>query len=496
MSTNNRVLSGLLPERVFWYFEELSRIPRGSGHTKAAGDWVAAFAQEHGLPFRQDEAGNVMIWKPAHSGYESRPTVMLQGHLDMVCVQDPGTDHDFLHEPLSLIMENGFVKAQGTTLGADNGIAIAMMLAVLEDSTIPHPPLEALFTADEEIGMLGAAAWQPEGVASQYLLNLDSEGEGILTAGCAGGVRCQMERVMPTAAVEGTVCTLTLKGLAGGHSGGMIHLGLGNASRLLAQCLEELGCPPLVSLRGGNQDNAIPNAATAVIVLPAGTVEDARKKAEDWNARTKPLYPRDKGWTFTFMLTDVPANAPANALTNTAANNSAVALSLEDSRRTVAAINALPDGVQAMDAHLPGQVETSLNMGIASLEDGQLRLATLLRSSSASALAALQKKVEDIAGRFGLSVTASGSYPPWEYRPESRLREVMVKLGAARFGREPVVETIHGGLECGVLANKVPGLDAISFGPNMYDIHTPRERLDIASVGRTWDYLLDALKTL
>ncbi len=474
------VLAGLRPERVFHFFEEMTRIPHGSGNTRAVSDWAANFARERNLRFAQDGAGNVAIWKDASPGMEDRPTVILQGHLDMVCVRDPGVDHDFTRDPLSLAVEDGCVRAGGTTLGADDGIAVAMAMAVLEDDSLVHPPLAALFTVDEEIGMLGAAKLDIPDLTGSYLLNMDSEGEGVLTVGCAGGMRCQLSLHMSTAPVEGTVCTLRLTGLSGGHSGALIHRGLGNASRLMAQCLEALGCPSLVSLAAGEQDNAIPDAATAVVVLPEGRAEECKAAAEAWVREARTRCPND----------------PGLALTVESAPGRAEAVSSPDCRRMAELILALPDGVQAMSRDLPGQVETSLNLGITRMENGQLLLASLLRSSVLGSLRALGETVRTVAGRFDAAFSTEGCYPPWEYRQDSHLRDTMVAVYRALYGEEPKVETIHAGLECGVLVSKLPGLDAVSFGPNMYDIHSPRERLEIASVQRTWNYLLEILKLL
>ena len=445
----NFVLSHLEPGSVFRFFEELSRIPRESGHTDAVSAWVEDFARARGLRCRRDELGNVVIWKDASPGYEGHPAVILQGHTDMVCVQAPGTDHDFEKDPLTLVLDGDWLRAENTTLGGDDGAAVAMMLALLDDDAIPHPPIEAVFTVDEEIGLLGAAGLDCSDLEGRMLINLDSEDEGVLTVGCAGGARCDLALSLPLRPASGKLCTLELTGLPGGHSGAEIHKNIPNANRVLAQCLQALPDARLVSLCGGEQDNAIPE-------LKSGAV-----------------------CSFTWA-----SHAPADAL------------SPEDTRKAVGLILSAPNGVQAMEPDLPGQVRTSQNLGILRLEDGRLRLTWSVRSSTGAEKEKLIEALKALADGCGGTFSRRGDYPAWEYRPASRLRDVMVRVCRERTGKEPVVETIHAGLECGLLAQKLPGLDAVSIGPDMRDIHSPRERLSIPSVRRTWEYLLAVLAQL
>lgn len=462
------VLTGLEPRAVFRFFEELSRIPRESGNTAAAGAWVEEFAKARGLRCRRDELGNVVIWKDASPGYEGRPAVILQGHLDMVCVQDPGVEHDFTRDPLELVLDGDWLKAKGTTLGGDDGAAVAMMLALLDDDGIPHPPIEAVFTVDEEIGLLGAAGLDCSDLQGRTLINLDSEAEGVLTVGCAGGARCDLELALPTRPAAGKRCTLAISGLPGGHSGAEIHKNIPNANWVLAQCLQALPEARLVSLHGGEQDNAIPDRAQAVFVLPEDQVDSA---AEKFHERKE-----DAVCSFTWA-THEPVDA----------------LSAEDTHKALDLILSAPNGVQAMEPDLPGQVRTSLNLGILRLEEGKLRLTWSVRSSAAAEKEALIGQLQALAESCGGTFSRRGDYPAWEYRPESRLRDVMIRVYREQSGKEPVVETIHAGLECGLLAEKLPGLDAVSIGPDMRDIHSPRERLSVSSVRRTWDYLLAVL---
>lgn len=477
----NRVLGQLEPQAVYRFFEELCQLPHGSSNTKAASDWAEAFARERGLRHRRDEAGNVVIWKEATPGYENHPTVMLQGHLDMVCVKDNGVEHDFEKEPLDLYIDGDFVKARGTSLGGDDGIAVAMAMAILDnDADIPHPPLEALFTVDEEIGMLGANALDPSGLKSKYLLNLDSEVEGVLTVGCAGGACCHITLPVDSQSAQGDICTLTLDGLSGGHSGTAIHMGFANADKLMGQCLARLGYPRLVSLSGGLQDNAIPTYVQAAVLVPAGESGAVKSAFETWAAEAKATWTNDPGFTFSFSCQA----------------GEAAALSAEDSRKAVELIEAVPNGIQAMNPDMPDQVQSSLNLGILRLEGGELQLVFLVRSSVAAELAQIREKLQAVATEFGAAFAVESSYPPWEYQRNSVLRDTMVQLYTRQYGKAPVVETVHAGLECGLLTDKLPGLDAVSFGPDLVEIHSTRERMSISSTERTWKFLLAVLAAL
>ena len=476
---DNPVLANLEPRSVFRFFEELTRIPHESGNTAAASGWVEDFARVRGLTCRRDELGNVVIWKDASPGYENHPAVMLQGHLDMVCVKDPDVSHDFLRDPLQLRVEDGWVKAGGTTLGGDDGAAVAMMMALLDENRLVHPPLEAVFTVDEEVGLLGAAGLDCSDLRSRLLINLDSEAEGVLTVGCAGGARCDLLHRLPVEQAEGGAYAFSVSGLPGGHSGAEIHKNIPNANRLLAQCLADVPGLRLASLRGGLQDNAIPDRSQAVLILPEDRADAVAAKLTEAFRR------------------EMAAGVPNAACTfDRAGCPAARALSEADSRQVLDLILSAPNGVQAMEPDLPGQVRTSLNLGIAELEDGALRLTWSVRSSSAADKDALVERLRALTEGAGAAFDIRGDYPAWEYRKDSPLRDVMVRVFREKYGREPVVETIHAGLECGLLAGKLPGLDAVSIGPDMADIHSARERLSVASVERTWDYLLEILAQL
>ena len=477
------VLKGLQPRSVFRFFEELSRIPRGSGDNQAASDWCVRFAQERGLRWRQDEALNVIIWKDASPGYEDHPAVILQGHLDMVCVQDKGVEHDFTKDGLELYVDGDFVKARGTTLGGDNGIAVAMALAVLDDDTIAHPPIEAVFTTDEEIGLLGAVALDCSDLQGRMLLNLDSEEEGILTVSCAGGARCDISRTYPTTAVSGAICTLTVSGLQGGHSGIEINMGLANANKVLAECLLTMpGSMRLISAFGGLQDNAIPKEATASFFLFASDIEAANRSIDECRLR----------FTQRFAATE-----PNLSITlEIGKNGQGDALSRDDSHVFSTLLYDYPNGVQAMSKDIDGLVQTSLNLGVLRLENGRCQLSSAIRSSVSAEKTALSNRLAGLAAAYGADFGQRGDYPAWEYRKDSPLRETMIRVYREQYGKEPVIEAIHAGLECGIFSDKIPGLDAVSIGPDLAEVHSTRERLSISSTERFWRYLLAVLAQL
>lgn len=479
-----QVLSALEPKSVFHFFEELSRIPRESGNMKAVSDWAVDFAKERGLRRCQDTLGNVIIWKDASPGYEDHPAVILQGHLDMVCVQEPGSEHDFEKDPLDLYIDGDWVKARGTTLGGDNGIAVAMILALLDDSTLAHPPIEAVFTVDEEVGLLGAKELDCSQLSGRKLINIDSEEEGVITAGCAGGARCDLKLSLPVERKSGIICEVLVSGLPGGHSGAEIHKNYANANRLLAQSLLDVPGLRLVSLEGGKQDNAIPNSARAVVHLPRETSNNvAMQIYAAFDAANAPFNTPDNAEPTCGVSFEYPHILPES-------------LSPEDSRKVLELILAAPNGVQAMSQDIPGLVQTSLNLGILRLEGGKLRLSWSVRSSVAAEKEELIGALQALAERNGGSFDRRGDYPAWEFRKDSPLRKTMVQVFRELSGGEPKVEAIHAGLECGLFAGKLEGLDAVSIGPDMRDIHSPREKLSVSSVGRTWAYLTAVLARL
>ena len=470
-----RVLDSLEPKRVFRYFEDLCGIPHGSGNTDAISDYCVAFAVRHGLEHLKDAHNNVIIRKPASAGYEDHPPVILQGHLDMVCEKEPDCPLDFLRDGLNLRVDGDWVSADGTTLGGDDGIAVAMALAILEDDTLPHPALEALFTTDEETGMFGAEGLDPACLRGRTLINADSEAEGVLTVGCAGGARVEITLPLATAPLTAPCKQVTVGGLIGGHSGVEIDRGRLNANILMGRFLQSLDAPfSLVSVAGGAKDNAIPRQCVCVLATDADLEAAAERFVAAERVDTDP------------DLSVTVADAPA----------ATTAVTPADSARAAAFLATVKNGVQAMSTAIPGLVETSLNLGVLRLTGDSLLATFSVRSAVGAAKQRLLDDLEATAHTFGGTYSSHGHYPAWEYRENSRLRDTMVAVYEEMTGQKPVVEIIHAGLECGLFSDKIPGLDAVSFGPDMRDIHTSRERLSIPSVARTYAYLLRVLAAL
>ena len=471
-----RVLEGLRPTEALRYFEEICAIPHGSRDTKRISDYCVRFAEAHGLRYVQDAHNNVVIYKPATEGYENHPTVILQGHLDMVCEKDADCDIDFSTDGLRLTRDDTYISAKGTTLGGDDGIAVAYALAILAADDLRHPALEAVFTVDEEIGMLGADAMDMSVLNGRILLNCDSEDEGILTVSCAGGATSRLERPIERGTCEGRVYRLSVCDLIGGHSGVEINKGRANANVVLANILKALPVR-LISICGGGKDNAITRASEALVVAGEGIAADFYNACEAAK-QTLPAGETEVKFCCETAQTDL---AP---MTETV------------SRAVIDLLCALPSGVQKMSADIEGLVQTSLNMGILKTEDACVSMTFSVRSSVNSEKTALIDSLKRIGAEHGAVYSESGAYPAWEYRRDSRLRETMVTTFRDLYGREPKVEAIHAGLECGIFCDRLKGLDAVSFGPQMHDIHTSRERLEIASVERTWNYLLAILERL
>lgn len=469
MEQNKNVLAGLEPARVFYYFEQLCGIPHGSGNVSGAADYLTAFADAHGLEYRRDEAQNVVIRKPASPGYETAPAVILQGHTDMVCAKTADSAHNFLRDGLTLVTDGETIRAEGTTLGADDGIAVAMALALLEDEAAEHPALEAVFTSDEEIGLLGAKAFDCSTLQGRLLLNMDSEDEGVLTVSCAGGATVRLTVPVSRKAQDGEVYTVEIAGLTGGHSGAEIHKGRANAAILAGELLRE--CGGLVSIEGGSADNAI--MPSCKLVLCGEGVPAAAAVCE---ARFRARYPEED-----IRLTVTPAGqTSAEVLTVPLGDYLARA----------------PYGVQAMSQEIEGLVQTSLNLGVIRTDAEALVMTYSVRSSVEREKEALCRILTSLATELGGKTEISGAYPAWEYRKDSPLREHMCATFKRLYGRPMRVEAIHAGLECGLFAGGIPDLDAVSFGPDMRGIHTPEERLSVSSVARTWDYLREVLRGL
>lgn len=467
-------LGNLKPERVFYYFEEICSIPHGSGNTKEISDFCVNFAKEHNLEYVRDDMGNVIIKKPATKGKENRPTVIIQGHLDMVCEKDPEIDFDFEKQGLDISVDGDFIKANGTTLGGDDGIAVAMALAVLEDKNIIHPALEVLFTVDEETGMYGAKALDGSLLEGRTLINIDSEEEGVFTVSCAGGVRAEITLPVEYETNTKECLKITVGGLIGGHSGVEIHKGRLNSNKVAAEFLNTLNDINLVKINGGLKDNAIPVFTEIVIA----TNEDISEKAEEFrvNARCD----TDKGLTITVEKCEKATKC----------------FTRQSTQKSIDLLNALPNGIIKWSEDIENLVETSLNMGVLTTDSNKITASFALRSSVNSEKDKLVDILYKCAKAFGASLLREGDYPAWEYKKDSILRDTMCRVWENIYGNKPEVIAIHAGLECGLLSEKLPGLDSVSIGPDMIDIHTPREKISISSVSRTYNFLYKLLKVL
>ena len=453
------VLEHLEPGRVFHFFEQMSAIPRGSGNTKAVSDWLAEFARERGLRYQQDALNNIIIFKDASAGYEGAEPVILQGHMDMVCEKAPDCGKDMTREGLDLAIDGDFVYAKGTTLGGDDGIAVAMALA----------------------GMDGAMGIDVSGLKGRRMLNIDSEDEGVFTVSCAGGAR--MDCVLPVRreAFAAPVQRITVQGLVGGHSGTEIDKGRGNGvqlmGRVLASVAEETELR-LVEVCGGLKDNAIPTGAQALISA------NAEVTAEVCRRMTQSL--REE-----YRVTD-----PDVEVTVEPAETAMLPMDAVSTRRAVCLLVCHPNGVQVMSADIPGLVQTSLNMGILTTGETAVHLSSSVRSSVESQKQMLLQRIACLTAELGGETSTRGEYPGWAYLPDSPLRDLMVEVFTDQYGYEPKVEAIHAGLECGLFSAKLPGLDCVSFGPDLKEIHTFREKMSISSVQRVWKMLVELLRRM
>ncbi len=475
-------LAGLVPESVFGYFEEICSIPHGSGNTKPISDYLVAFAKEHGLRYVQDESNNVILFAEGTPGYENHPPVILQGHMDMVCEQDSDCPIDMQTQGLDVTHDGTWIYAKGTTLGGDDGIAIAYALAILADKTIAHPPLEVIITVDEEVGMLGADAIDLSAVKGRTLLNIDSEEEGIFTVSCAGGATAVLTLPVQRKAVYGPCIRLCVDGLQGGHSGVEIHKNRANANKVMGQLLsrvQQIMPVCITAFAGGAKDNAIPRSCQTTMVMLGMQPERINGICQELQAQIRAEF-------------DEPAAVIYGENVDALGGN---ALSAEQTQALIGLLCDAPNGVQKMSADIDGLVQTSLNLGIAKLADS-MQLTFSVRSSVNEEKQALLGQLEALAEKYGAEIARSGDYPAWEYRADSPLRDTMVAVYRDMFGKEPQIVAIHAGLECGLLGEKLPGLDCVSIGPDMQDIHTSREKLHIASTQRTWNFLLEVLKKL
>lgn len=475
-------LKGLEPAAVFSYFEEICSIPHGSGNTKPISDYLVNFAKTQKLSYIQDDLNNVILFAEGTCGLENHEPVILQGHMDMVCEQDATSSIDMEKEGLDIQHDDTFVFAKGTTLGGDDGIAVAYALALLADKTIAHPPLEVVITVDEETGMEGAVGIDLSMLKGKKLINIDSEDEGVFTVSCAGGATAILNLPVTREQVKGQTVKLTVEQLTGGHSGVEIHKNRANANKVLGEFLhraEALSPLSIAALLGGAKDNAIPRSAEAMVLTDAKP-EQLSEIASALEAEIKEAFDEPQA-KITVAMCDTTYDA---------------ALCKASSHQIIALLQEVPNGVIRFSEDIEGLVETSLNLGILELEESKAQLTFAVRSSVNQNKDALLEELQKIIEAYGGSYTERGAYPAWEYNKDSLLRDTFVEAFQKLYHKEPKVEAIHAGLECGLFSEKIKNLDCISFGPQLYDVHTSREKLDIASTERTWELLLEVLKQL
>ncbi len=475
----------LKPAAVFHYFEEICQVPRPSKKEEKIVAYLKEFGKKHNLETKVDEVGNVLIKKPASRGMENCKTVVLQSHVDMVCEKNNNVSHDFLTDPIETIIDGEWMKANGTTLGADNGIGVATELAILADDTLEHGPIECLFTIDEETGLTGAFALKEGFMNGDILLNLDSEDEGELFIGCAGGIDSVAEFNYYEADVPDGYffCKIEVKGLKGGHSGGDIHLGRANANKILNRFLTlafnkyDLY---LCEIDGGNLRNAIPREAHAIIAIPEANKHDLRTDLNVFTAEVQAEYAVTDP-DMELILSSEPARAKA--------------IDADTTQRLLQTLYAVPHGVYAMSQDIPGLVETSTNLASIKMKPGNIiRIETSQRSSTASSKQDIANMVRTVFEMGGAVVTFGDGYPGWKPNTHSEILEIATASYKRLFGVDAQVKAIHAGLECGLFLDKYPGLDMISFGPTLQGVHSPDERMLIPTVEKFWLHLTDILK--
>ncbi|WP_317368008.1 aminoacyl-histidine dipeptidase [uncultured Tyzzerella sp.] len=470
--------------KVFYFFEEISKIPRPSFHEKAISEYLVNFAKERNLEVRIDETYNVVIKKPGTNGYEKSRVVAIQGHTDMVCEKNKDVEHDFFKDPIKIIYDGDFIKADRTTLGSDNGIAVAMTLALLDSNDIPHPPIEAIFTACEESGMEGVSALETNDLNATVFLNIDSDEEGIFTVGCAGGVKCDIEIPVNFEDNKKSSYCVGVYGLMGGHSGIDVNKGRGNSNKLLARLLNTLSKDidfSLNKIEGGSKDNAIPREAEATISIDDNNLNLLKEKIK----KIENVYKEE------YKNTD-----PNLSLRLEKVENFNKSFSKEDFKKIITALMLFPNGVQTMSTNIEGLVESSINLGVVRTTDSSIQIVSSIRSAVSSKKELIMEQVELLINSMKGKIEFRGSYPAWEYKEKSLVRDKCINIYKKMYEKEPELQIIHAGLECGLFSEKMPQLDLISFGPNLYDIHTPDERASISSIDRTWEFLLNLLKEL
>ena len=479
------VLENCEPKRVFHYFEEICKIPHGSRNTKQISDFLVEFAKDHGFRYVQDELNNVVIYKPGTPGYENSPTVIIQGHMDMVAVKDADCTLDLEKDGLLLEIDGDWVQAKGTSLGADDGIAVAYALAILAADDIPHPALEAVFTVGEEVGLTGATALDASDLTGKILMNMDSENDGIFLIGCAGAATVACCLPVKKETVSGQMYDWHIDGLMGGHSGMEIDKERANANkafgRFLAYCMEKTGLS-IVSANGGEKENAIAKQCDAVLVVP----EENIAAFEDAVSAFETILKKEHHFTDPDLHIYVEKKEYGEY----------EALDKETAQKLMALLIHLPNGVQKRIPEFPDSVQTSLNMGTLGQAEDEISMTFSVRSSVTSEKEWLMSQMEHLTKAFGGYCRISGVYPAWEYQEDSAIRPLMIETYEEITGKKPETEAIHAGVECGIFSEKLPGLDCISYGPQINDIHTTRVSISVSSVKRNWALTLAVLKKL
>ena len=481
-----KILQNLEPKAVFQYFEEISNIPRGSGNEKGISDYLLNFGKELGLDCIQDEALYVILKKPGTPGYENAPTVIIQGHMDMVCEKNNGVEHDFEKDPLKLRIVDDYIYATDTTLGADNGIAVAYAMAILASNDIPHPPIEVLLTTDEETGMSGAMAIKKENLQGKILINLDNEEEGYLLVSCAGGVRSTATLKVDEQEIGSKkLIKINISGLKGGHSGMDIIKERGNSNKILGRVLKGLLREVkfnLVSLNGGSKNNAIPREAEAIIAVNPNDENTAIEVINNWNNIIEnELRAQDPGLKIEASITDIKT---CKEFTD------------ESTKKVVDLLYIYPNGINTKSTEIEGLVESSTNLGVLTTKDGVVEFDSAIRSSIPSLKEEIVLRSKTIVELLGGKFETTSDYPGWEYDPNSKVRDICQKVHKDMYGKEAKIVAIHAGVECGLFNEKLGNLDMISFGPNLYDVHTPDEHMSISSVKNCYEYLLGILKEI
>ena len=485
----NRILAELEPKSLFGHFEDLTRIPRESGNEVEISNFLVEFANKHNLKSIQEDCLNVIIEKPATPGYEDAPRVILQGHMDMVCVKKPDLDFDFEKDAIPLVIDGDLIKTLGTTLGGDNGIALAMAMAILESKDLKHPAITALFTSTEETGMVGAMELGSENISGDILINLDTEEEGVALTSCAGGVNTIVNLPITwenTASKETEAFKIEITGLLGGHSGVEINKNRANAIKLMGRVLNSINKNlknklQIADISGGDKMNAIAIDSYAVVVAHTSEVENMKNIVSTCQAEfSNEFKTTDSNISVSLESADLPKNVFSNNVKES----------------LIRTLLLLPNGIQTMSADIEGLVESSNNIGVLTVENNEILFNSAVRSSVGSLKSEINARIETIAEICGAGVRYQSNYPEWEYSPESKVRNLMVSMYKEKYGKELEVGAIHAGLECGLLKEKLGDIDMISIGPDMADVHTVNERLSISSTSRVYEFLCEVLENL